>query len=49
MNRYTRLNAFLSRIPVNLALIILIIVWIVPTLGLFVTSFRTREDVRTTG
>lgn len=49
MNRYPRLNAFLNKIPVNLALGLLIIIWIVPTLGLFVTSFRTREDVRTTG
>jgi alpha-glucoside transport system permease protein len=49
MKRYARLNAFLGKIPVNLALIVLIVLWIVPTLGLFVTSFRTREGVRTTG
>jgi alpha-glucoside transport system permease protein len=49
MKKYSRLNSFLNKIPVNLALIVLIIVWIIPTLGLFVTSFRTREDVRTTG
>jgi alpha-glucoside transport system permease protein len=49
MNSASRLNNFLNKIPVNLALVILLIVWIVPTLGLFVTSFRSREDVRTTG
>lgn len=49
MKKYSRLNAFLGKIPVNLALTVLIVLWIVPTLGLFVTSFRTREEVRTTG
>jgi alpha-glucoside transport system permease protein len=49
MKKYSRLNAFLGKIPVNLALIVLIVLWIVPTMGLFVTSFRTRDEVRTTG
>lgn len=49
MNKGSRLNKFLGKIPVNLALVVLMILWIVPTLGLFVTSFRSREDVRTSG
>ena len=43
------LNRFFRKVPVNVAIIIMCILWIVPTLGLFVTSFRTREAVRTTG
>jgi len=49
MKPLSRLNQFLSNLPVNGALILLCVLWIVPTLGLFVTSFRPREDVRTTG
>ncbi|NPV56079.1 MAG: ABC transporter permease subunit [Anaerolineae bacterium] len=49
MKPFARLNKFLSKLPVNLVLIALILLWLVPTLGLFITSFRPREDVRTTG
>jgi len=38
-----------SGIVVNLALALLCALWLVPTLGLFVSSFRTSDDVRTTG
>src|SRR5579872_5878525 len=30
-------------------LIAICLVWLIPTLGLFVSSFRTRDDVLTTG
>jgi alpha-glucoside transport system permease protein len=49
MKPLTRLNRFFSRLPLHLALIIMCLLWLTPTLGLFVTSFRTREAVRTTG
>lgn len=49
MNPLERLNKFFSQLPVHLAVIIMCILWVVPTFGLFVTSFRTREAVRTTG
>ncbi len=49
MKPFSRLNHFFGKLPINLALILLCILWITPTLGLFVTSFRPREDVRTTG
>jgi alpha-glucoside transport system permease protein len=43
------LNRFLGRLPVHLAVISMCILWLIPTLGLFVTSLRTREAVRTSG
>lgn len=46
---FARLNRFLGRLPVHGALVLLMLIWIVPSLGLFVSSFRPREDVRTTG
>lgn len=49
MRPFSRLNAFFRKLPVNLAVIFLVVIWIVPTLGVFVTSFRDREAVRTTG
>jgi alpha-glucoside transport system permease protein len=38
-----------SSLPVNLAVVVLTLVWIVPTLGLFVSSFRPFSDIATTG
>lgn len=49
MNSFSKLNKILGRLPLHLALIIMCILWVIPTLGLFVTSFRGREAVRTTG
>ena len=39
----------LSDIVVNGALIILVIMWTIPTVGLVVSSFRTRFDIQTSG
>jgi alpha-glucoside transport system permease protein len=49
MNPLARLNKFFNKVPLHLAIIIMVILWLVPTLGLFITSFRTRQDVRETG
>jgi alpha-glucoside transport system permease protein len=49
MKPFTRLNLFFKRLPLHLAVIIMCVLWLAPTLGLFVTSFRTREAVRTSG
>jgi alpha-glucoside transport system permease protein len=49
MNPLNRLNKLFSKLPLHLAIIIMCILWLVPTLGLFVTSFRTRQAVRETG
>ena len=45
LSRQKRINAIL----VNGALLLLVIIWTIPTLGLLISSFRPREDVRTTG
>lgn len=34
---------------VNGTLLIIVILWTIPTLGLFVSSFRQRDDIRTSG
>lgn len=49
MNPLDKINKFLGRIPVHLAIILMCLLWIIPTVGLFITSFRTREAVRTSG
>ena len=40
-----RLNSFL----VNGILTLLVLVWTIPTIGLFISSFRDRTDIQTTG
>jgi alpha-glucoside transport system permease protein len=49
MNPFRFLNRIFRSLPVNLALIFMCLIWIIPTLGLFVSSFRDKESVRTTG
>ena len=49
MKPFTRLNLFIRRLPLHLAIILMCVLWILPTLGLFVTSFRSRQAVATTG
>jgi alpha-glucoside transport system permease protein len=49
MKPFSRLNQFFGKFPVHLALIVMVVIWLIPTLGVFVTSFRSREDVRTSG
>ncbi len=39
----------ISDIIVNGALLLLVLVWTIPTLGLLVSSFRTRFDIQTSG
>ncbi len=48
MNR-EHLSHILSGIPKHVVIIVLIIVWIVPALGLLVTSFRPIQDVNVSG
>jgi alpha-glucoside transport system permease protein len=40
---------WLARVPVNAAVILLMVVWSIPTLGLIVSSFRPPSLVQTTG
>jgi alpha-glucoside transport system permease protein len=39
----------LSKWIVNLSLLFLVILWTIPTLGIFISSFRQREDIATSG
>jgi alpha-glucoside transport system permease protein len=41
-----RLVGFISRTPVHLGLLIVALIWLVPTVGLAVTSFRPRGDIQ---
>jgi alpha-glucoside transport system permease protein len=45
----SRLVAGLSRAPVHVALGVVALVWLIPTVGLLVTSFRPRSDIQVTG
>ncbi len=38
-----------GRFGINLALLILVLAWTIPTLGLFVSSWRSRLDIQTSG
>jgi alpha-glucoside transport system permease protein len=44
-----RINKLLGSIPTHVIVILTVIVWIVPTLGLMITSFRPLQDIDTTG
>ncbi len=49
MKPFAGLNRFLRRLPLHLVVVFLGIIWVIPTFGVFVTSFRSREAVRTSG
>ena len=42
-------SVFWQNWPVKLAILIIVIIWVVPTLGVLVSSFRPPDDVNTTG
>ncbi len=44
-----RRQRIISSLLVNLGLLLIVLLWTVPTFGLFVSSFRTREKIQTTG
>jgi alpha-glucoside transport system permease protein len=44
-----RLVGFVSRSPVHIALIAIAALWLVPTVGLAITSFRPRSDILSNG
>ena len=48
MNR-ERINKLLNQLPTHVIVILTMFIWIVPTLGLLVTSLRPPEAVRNTG
>jgi alpha-glucoside transport system permease protein len=44
-----RLVRFLNKSPIHIALALIALVWLAPTVGLLVTSFRPRSDIQVTG
>jgi len=49
MNPLAKLNTFFNRIPLHLAVVVMCLLWVIPTVGLFITSFRSRQAVRESG
>jgi len=39
----------ISSLFINLTLLLLVLIWTVPTMGIFVSSFRNRDDIATSG
>ncbi len=44
-----RVKAFLVNIPLHVVIIVLVIAWLTPTFGMFVTSFRTPQAISQSG
>jgi alpha-glucoside transport system permease protein len=44
-----RIVAQLHRTPIHIALLLIGLIWLAPTIGLLVTSFRPRTDIQATG
>ncbi len=49
MNGFSKLNGFFNKLPTHLAIVLLMLIWIVPTVGLLVTSFRPVQAINSTG
>ena len=47
--RAERITRLASRTPLHLALIAIALIWLIPTFGLAVTSFRPESDISATG
>jgi alpha-glucoside transport system permease protein len=45
----TRLSGFLRRLPLHLVIVFLMVVWLIPTIGLLVNSFRPPEALTQSG
>ena len=44
-----RLVGFITRSPVHIVLMALAVIWLVPSVGLLITSFRQRSDIANSG
>jgi alpha-glucoside transport system permease protein len=42
-------NRKLARIPLHIAIIVIVVLWLVPSVGVFVNSFRTPRAIRSQG
>lgn len=48
MNK-TRINKILNQIPTHVILIATVLIWVIPTLGLLITSLRPAQDINQSG
>jgi alpha-glucoside transport system permease protein len=44
-----RLVRFITRTPLHIALVAIAVIWLVPTVGLLITSFRPNSDILSSG
>lgn len=44
-----RVQKFLQKMPVRTAVLLICFLWTLPTVGMFVSSFRTANEIRTSG
>jgi alpha-glucoside transport system permease protein len=44
-----RLTRFIGRTPVHIALLAIAVIWLVPTIGLAITSIRPRDEIQSSG
>ncbi len=49
MTKSYRFQKWMSSFLVNSVLIVICIIWLIPTLGVFITSFRNSQDILTSG
>jgi alpha-glucoside transport system permease protein len=47
--RSERLIGFITRTPIHFALVAISLIWLVPTVGLAITSFRQPQDIASSG
>jgi alpha-glucoside transport system permease protein len=47
--RSERLVRFITRTPLHIALVAIALIWLIPTLGLAITSFRPNSDILSSG
>ncbi len=45
----TRVVEFLNKAPIHFALVVISVIWLVPSVGLLITSVRERQDILTSG
>ena len=46
---FKKANKWINKIPLHAITVLLILLWVVPTLGVFITSFRPIELINTSG
>ncbi len=48
-NKLTELAKLLAKTPVHIAVVLIALIWTLPTVGLLISSFRTKADLLKTG